>query len=191
MKTYYLSPKSNYYIEEGKYFKNEEELKDDKDQSFTEVMIKSAIKKANSAFIHRAYSNIIVLIGAGASVRCEHGSIDARFGKTVFMLAEIINEALKQDDSLFTLQELADFCKYSVPVELEDGQGLNREFNLEDFLSNLIAFKKYVSQEDSDKYEASENEIFKLIIDNTSYEYDKNYLKHAYNKKHFNSPIVH
>lgn len=38
MTTYYLSPKSNYYIEEGKYFKNEEELKDDKDQPFTEVM---------------------------------------------------------------------------------------------------------------------------------------------------------
>ena len=66
MTTYYLSPKSNYYIEEGKYFKNEEELKDDKDQPFTEVMFKSAIKKTNSAFIHRAYSNIIVLIGAGA-----------------------------------------------------------------------------------------------------------------------------
>lgn len=45
MTTYYLSPKSNYYIEEGKYCKNEEELKDDKDQPFTEVMFKSAIKK--------------------------------------------------------------------------------------------------------------------------------------------------
>lgn len=179
MTTYYLSPKSNYYIEEGKYFKNEEELKDDKDQPFTEVMFKSAIKKTNSAFIHRAYSNIIVLIGAGASVRCEDGAIDARFGKTVLMLAEKINEALKQDDSLFTLQELADFCKYTVPVEFEGGHGLNREFNLEDFLSDLIAFKKYVPQENADKYEASENEIFKLIIDNTSYEYDKNYLKHA------------
>lgn len=41
MTTYYLSPKSNYYIEEGKYFKNEEELKDDKDQPFTEVMFSS------------------------------------------------------------------------------------------------------------------------------------------------------
>lgn len=59
----------------------------------TEVMFKSAIKKTNSAFIHRAYSNIIVLIGAGASVRCEDGAIDARFGKTVLMLAEKNNEA--------------------------------------------------------------------------------------------------
>ena len=179
MTTYYLSPKSNYYIEEGKYFKNATELKDEKDQPFTDVLFKSAIRKENSAFIHRAYSNIIVLIGAGASVRCEGGSIDDRFGKTVFMLAKKINEALKQNASLFTLQELANFCKYSVPVELEDGQGLNREFNLEVFLSDLIAFKKYVPQENADKYEASENEIFKLIIANTSYEYDRKYLKHA------------
>ena len=179
MTTYYLSPKSNYYIEEGKYFKNATELKDEKDQPFTDVLFKSAIRKENSAFIHRAYSNIIVLIGAGASVRCEGGSIDDRFGKTVFMLAKKINEALKQNASLFTLQELANLCKYSMPVELEDGQGLNREFNLEVFLSDLIAFKKYVPQENADKYEASENEIFKLIIANTSYEYDRKYLNHA------------
>jgi len=179
MTTYYLSPKTKYYFEEAKYYKNGAELKDEKDQPFTDVMFKSAIRKDNSAFIRRAYSNIIVLIGAGASVRCEGGSIDAKFGKTVFMLAEKINEALKQDDSLFTLQELADLCKYSVRVELEDGQGLNREFNLEDFLSDLIAFKKYVPQKYADKYGASENEIFKLIVTNTSYEFDKKFLKHA------------
>ena len=179
MTTYYLSPKSNYYFEDEKYYKNGAELKDEKDQQFTDVMFKSAIRKDNSSFIHRAYNNIIVLIGAGASVRCEAGSIDARFGKTVFMLAEEINEALKQDETLFTLQELADLCKYSVRVELEDGQGLNREFNLEDFLSDLIAFKKYVPQGVADKYELSENEVFRLIIANTSYEYDKNILKHA------------
>ncbi len=179
MTTYYLSPKTKYYFKEAKYYKNGAELKDEKDQPFTDVMFKSAIRKDNSAFIRRAYSNIIVLIGAGASVRCEGGSIDAKFGKTVFMLAEKINEALKQDDSLFTLQELADLCKYSVRVELEDGQGLNREFNLEDFLSDLIAFKKYVPQKYADKYGASENEIFKLIVTNTSYEFDKKFLKHA------------
>lgn len=179
MTTYYLSPKANYYFEDEKYFKNGTELKDEKDQPFTDVLFKSAIRKDNSSFIHRAYNNIIVLIGAGASVRCEADSIDVRFGKTVLMLAEEINNALKQDASLFTLQELADLCKYSVRVELEDNQGLNREFNLEDFLSDLIAFKKYVPQADADKYEASENEIFRLIIANTSYEYDKDLLKHA------------
>ena len=43
----------------------------------------------------------------------------------------------------------------------------------------MIAFKKYVPQGVADKYELSENEIFRLIIANTSYEYDKNILKHA------------
>lgn len=179
MTTYYLSPKSNYYFEGEKYYKNGTELKDEKDQPFTDDMFKSAIRKDNSSFIHRAYNSIIVLIGAGASVRTEEGSIDERFGKTVFMLAEEINEALKHDGKFFTLQELADLCKYSVSVEREDGQGLNRNFNLEDFLSDLIAFKKYVPKEDAAKYETSENEIFRLIIANTSYEYDKNFLKHA------------
>ena len=179
MKSYFLSPKSNYYIEESKYYKNKIELIDDKGQPFTDVMFKSAIRKENSAFIHRGYSNIIVLIGAGASVRCEGDSLDVKFGKTVLMLAEIINEALKQDANLYTLQELADFCNYSVPVEGEKGHGINRNFNLEDFLSDLMAFKKFVSKENAEKYETTKNEIFKLIIDNTSYEYNSNYLKHS------------
>ncbi len=179
METYYSSSSANYYFEKGKYYKNGEELKDEKDQPFTELMFRTAIRKDNSSFIHRAYSNIIVLIGAGASVRCEGDSIDDRFGKTVFMLAEEINVALKRDDNLFSLQELADLCKYSVRVEREDEQGLNSAFNLEDFLSDLIAFKKYVSPKKLDKYEASENEIFRLIISNTSYEYDKDFLKHS------------
>lgn len=179
MTTYYLSPKYKYYLEGEKYYKNGTELIDEKDQPFTEKMFKNEIRKANSSFIHRAYSNIIALIGAGASVRCEAGSIDGRFGKTVYMLAEEINATLKQDERLFSLQELADLCKYSERVECEDGQGLNREFNLEDFLSDLISFKKYVPQEDADKYELSENEIFRLIIANTSYEYDKVLLKHS------------
>lgn len=50
MTTYYLSPKSNYYIDEEKYYKNGADLKNEKDQPFTELMFKSAIRKENSAF---------------------------------------------------------------------------------------------------------------------------------------------
>lgn len=38
------------------------------------------------------------------------------------MLAGIINEKLKNDTSLFTLQELADMCKYPNSVEDEVNQ---------------------------------------------------------------------
>ena len=58
MTTYYLSPKSNYYFEDEKYYKNGAELKDEKDQQFTDVMFKSAIRKDNSSFIHRAYNDV-------------------------------------------------------------------------------------------------------------------------------------
>lgn len=179
MTTHYVSPKSKYYCDEAKYYKNGAELVDEKNQPYNTAMFKAAIRKETSSFIHRAYRNIIVLIGAGASVCCTNGSIDDRFGKTVFMLAKVINEVLKQDPNLFSLQELADFCKYSVRVEQEDGQHLNPDFNLEDFLSDLIAYRKYVPEKDAGKYEASENRIFSLIVDNTSYEYDKDFLKHS------------
>ena len=49
MKPYFLSPKSNYYIEESRHYKNKIELIDDKGQPFTDVMFKSAIRKENSA----------------------------------------------------------------------------------------------------------------------------------------------
>ena len=93
-------------------------------------MYKKAIKKETSSFIHRSYNNIVILIGAGASVLCTNNKIDRRFGKTVFMLAEEINKSLKQDGTLFTLQELADLCKYTEKVEIENESSLNPKFNL-------------------------------------------------------------
>ena len=91
-------------------------------------------------------------------------NICVKFGKTVSMLAELINKELKTDSNCFTLQELADFCKYNVLVEeVEDGK-INPKFNLEDFLSNMLSFEKYVAESDYPKYEVSKNKIFDLII---------------------------
>lgn len=179
MNKIYISPKAIFSNEGTTYYKNGIELTDEKGQAFDELLFKKAIRKETSSFIHRLYNNIVVLIGAGASVLCTNNTIDRRFGKTVFMLAEEINRSLKIDDKLFTLQELADLCKYTERVEIGDGSLLNPKFNLEDFLSDLIAFKKYVSLTEASKYEASENRIFELIVENTSYEYDNNCLKHS------------
>lgn len=179
---YYISSNTRYTSEDGKYLKNGIELTDENGDSLKEVMFKAFIKKETATFIHRAFSNIIVLIGAGASVLSTSGGIDNRFGKTVFMLADLINNTLKQDSSLFTLQELAELCKYQIPVECvgEDGiSRLNSAFNLEDFLSDMISYEKYVSADIVDKYNKTETKIFGLIVENTSYEYDKGCLKHA------------
>ena len=74
---------------------------------------------------------------------------------------------------------MADLCKYNVPVEEVEESKINPKFNLEDFLSNLLPFEKYVAGGDYPKYEVSKNKIFDLIISNTSYDYDESYLKHS------------
>lgn len=176
---YFKSVNNKYTYDNDKYLKNETPLMDEDGNSINDASFKLLIKKEMSHFIHKNYDNIIVLAGAGASVVLNDNNICEKFGKTVSMLAELINKELKMDSNCFTLQELADFCKYNVPVEEVEESKINPKFNLEDFLSDLLSFEKYVAEGDYPKYEVSKNKIFDLIISNTSYDYDESYLKHS------------
>lgn len=173
---YFKSVNNKYTYDNDKYLKNGTPLMDEDGNIINDASFKLLIKKEVSHFIHKNYDNIIVLAGAGASVVLNDNNICEKFGKTVSMLAELINKELKMDSNCFTLQELADFCKYNVPVEESK---INPKFNLEDFLSDLLSFEKYVAEGDYPKYEVSKNKIFDLIISNTSYDYDESYLKHS------------
>lgn len=182
MEYYFVSSNCNYSKNNEQYMKNGIILLDERDNPINDVYFKSLIKKETSSFIHKSFTNIIVLIGAGASVLCKDNNMDPRFGKTVAMLAQFVNEELKKDVNCFTLQAMADLCKYSILVEVlgDDGkQKLNPQFNLEDFLSDLLSFEKYVSDNDKEKYEMTKEKIFSVIISNTSYEYDNSCLKHS------------
>lgn len=176
---YFKSVNNKYTYDNDKYLKNETPLMDEDGNSINDASFKLLIKKETSHFIHKNYGNIIVLAGAGASVVLNGNNICEKFGKTVSMLAELINKELKMDSNCFTLQELADFCKYNVPVEEVEESKINPKFNLEDFLSDLLSFEKYIAEGDYPKYEVSKNKIFDLIISNTSYDYDESYLKHS------------
>lgn len=176
---YFKSVNNKYTYDNDKYLKNETPLMDEDGDSINDASFKLLIKKETSHFIHKNYGNIIVLVGAGASVVLNGNNICEKFGKTVSMLAELINKELKMDSNCFTLQELADFCKYNVPVEEVEESKINPKFNLEDFLSDLLSFEKYIAEGDYPKYEVSKNKIFDLIISNTSYDYDESYLKHS------------
>jgi hypothetical protein len=173
---YFKSVNNKYTYDNDKYLKNGTPLMDEDGNIINDASFKLLIKKEMSHFIHKNYDNIIVLAGAGASVVLNGNNICEKFGKTVSMLAELINKELKMDS---TLQELADFCKYNVPVEEVEESKINPKFNLEDFLSDLLSFEKYVAEGDYPKYEVSKNKIFDLIISNTSYDYDESYLKHS------------
>ena len=179
---YFISSNIKYSYEDEKYLKNGAELLDEDGKDIDADLFKRHIQKETANFIHQSYSNVIVLVGAGASVLCTNNAIDNRFGKTVAMLADLINAELKTDFKYYSLQELADFCKYPVSVEVEEngvGTKLNPLFNLEDFLSDILSFEKYVPDSDYDKYILSKNKIFELIVSNTNYEYDNTYLKHS------------
>lgn len=182
MVEYYISSIAKYTYADDKFYKNGIPLLDENGDDINEILFKSFIKKETANFIHHNYSNIIVLIGAGASVLCTNNAIDKRFGKTVAMLADLINTELKQDSQYYSLQELSNFCKYTIPVKIEGDDAelnLNPAFNLEDFLSDLLSFEKYVPSSDYDKYVLSKNKILELIVSNTSYEYDNSCLKHS------------
>ena len=176
---YFKSVNNKYTYDNDKYLKNGTPLMDEDGNIINDASFKLLIKKEMSHFIHKNYDNIIVLAGAGASVVLNDNNICEKFGKTVSMLAELINKELKMDSNCFTLRELADFCKYNVPVEEVEESKINPKFNLEDFLSDLLSFEKYVAEGDYAKYEVSKNKIFDLIISNTSYDYDESYLKHS------------
>lgn len=176
---YFKSVNNKYTYDNDKYLKNGTPLMDEDGNIINDASFKLLIKKEMSHFIHKNYDNIIVLAGAGASVVLNGNNICEKFGKTVSMLAELINKELKMDSNCFTLQELADFCKYNVPVEEVEESKINPKFNLEDFLSDLLSFEKYVAEGDYTKYEVSKNKIFDLIISNTSYDYDESCLKHS------------
>ena len=64
------------YEENEKYYKNGAVITNDTGNVVDEITFKSLIKKETSTFIHKSFSNIIVLVGAGASVLCNSGNID-------------------------------------------------------------------------------------------------------------------
>ena len=173
----FITANNEYTSDNGEYSLNGNPILNEKEENISTHEFKQLIKKETSNFIHKNYNNIIILVGAGASVVVNDDGLDVRFGKTVAMLADMINKELKEDSNCFSLQELANFCKYNFKVENEEAN-INSEFNLEDFLSDLLSFEKYVPEEDCEKYKLSKNKIFDLIISNTSYDYDGTYLKH-------------
>ena len=96
MEYYFVSSNCNYSKNNEQYMKNGIILLDERDNPINDVYFKSLIKKETSSFIHKSFTNIIVLIGAGASVPVSYthlrnlckklavSSINGNFGMTIF-----------------------------------------------------------------------------------------------------------
>lgn len=190
MKRHYISSETTLSKEniEGKtlYYKNDDELKNDTNSSqenFSETDFKNEIKSNVSKFINKKFDNIVFLAGAGASVVTDaKGNIDSNFGKTVKIIADDIFKKLNEEQNLYSIQELAEltyFNRNENIIQIKDGkETLIDNFNLEDFLSNLLHFEPFVIDE-KDKYITTKNRILTLIKNNTDYSYQSSILKHG------------
>ncbi|MGT2928806.1 SIR2 family protein [Streptococcus dentasini] len=160
-----------------------QESKDGSQNEFQEIDFKRLIsEKIRKTIYGERYSNIVFLAGAGASVV----GGNPNYGKTVKMIADDIFEKLHDMEDIYTLEELAEKCKYNNgkilvegQIESEDSPLLNSSFNLEDFLSTLFHYRPYVSENEKETFNHSIQKILELIKENTNYSYDSKDLKHG------------
>lgn len=188
---HYLSNTISYGIEKNdgnEFFDShgvleKQNSKDESDNEFKESDFKRLIsEKIRKTIYGEKYSNIVFLAGAGASVV----GGNPNYGKTVKMIADDIFEKLHDIDELYTLEELAEMCKYkngnildSAESKSSGSPALDIAFNLEDFLSVLFHFRPYVSENDKKDFNDTIQKILELIKENTNYSYDSKVLKHG------------
>ena len=186
------------------YFKNNEELKKEinnfgKQEGYSKNDFNYEITKEVEKFIGKRFDNIVFLAGAGTSViMTENGDIDSKYGKTMKGIAKIIYDDLsgsKEPDSedLYSLMDFAKVTHYknlsidsndnkqekdenNKNKDIKEKEKFLEDFDLEDFLSNVIRFEPYVNEgkESKGKYKNTKNKILEIIKENTQYPYDTN-----------------
>lgn len=160
-----------------------QESKDDSQNEFKESDFKRLIsEKVRKTIYGEKYSNIVFLAGAGASVV----GGNPNYGKTVKMIADDVFKKLHGIDELYTLEELAEMCRYKdgkildfTEFESSESSALDNGFNLEDFLSALFHYRPYVPDGDKVKFNETLDKILQLIKENTNYSYNGKVLKHG------------
>lgn len=204
-KYYFKSSSLTLYKEGNKYYKNDEELKpEEQGSNYTEQNFDREIKSAVSSWINNNFDNIICLIGAGASVILgQDKKTDKNYGQTVYMIAQEIFSVLSsgkysfdsKEQDVFTLEELISEVKYAEVLTDMNGEEniidsfvslsnsgsskeLSPDFNLENFLSVLLSYEKFVPEDYKDMLDNSIKAIFQEIIKATSYNYDDDKFKH-------------
>lgn len=163
---------------ELKFFRNEVELVNVDSIKMDIHLFKSILNREIYHYMF-PFDNIVVLAGAGASIICNENNLpDTNYGYTVNMLAQEVNQVLKSNEKLFSVNELTTKCKYPVCIEIE-GE-FNQEFNLEDFLSKVITFEEFlIEADDKLRYSKTKDEILRIIREKTSYSFERSKHNHS------------
>lgn len=187
---YFKSKNKIYYKKEGEFFLNENKLNKNKQDDLTDKLtdndFKTIISSEVQKFVNQSFDNIVVLVGAGASVI--KNDLDNEFGEsglTVAKIAEKVFLELKkkkyniggENIDVFDLKEISKKSLYDKNMDgsITSEGVLKSDFNLEDFLSNLFAFEKFASSEDKEKVENTKKAILDIIIKATSYDYSEKF----------------
>ncbi|GFH40043.1 SIR2 family protein [Lactococcus insecticola] len=198
----YMNNQNKYSKSNGGFKKNDVAIKKD-DKAIDESEFTSLVRSEVSNFIHHSFDNIVVLVGAGASVTDNNFDKDengfAKAGVTVSKIADEVYEQLKSkkyqlkdsEVEVFDLESLSKLSMYQIienknnendqfiTDEIINGESLKPEFNLEDFLSNLFAYEKFVASNERDKFINTKNAILDIIKKATSYDYDAKLFNHV------------
>lgn len=143
-----------------------------------------AIKTEVSKFINQSFDNIVVLVGAGASITNNDFKRDSEginiSGVTVAKIAEEVDKKLDNETyklgnktkNVFKLNEIIEKVQYGYKIN-------DAAFNLEDLISLIVAYEKFIKDEDErEKFKNTKEAIFDLIIKATSYDYSDDEFKH-------------
>lgn len=188
---------------EDTYCKDNEPIKQEDGKNISKKQFETLVRNQTIQFINKGFDNIVVLVGAGASVIDNKFEKDekgfAKSGVTVSQIAEEIlnqldnktyqlrspNKTTTENVDVFTLEEISKKSKYLDNIikdkknPSEKSKKLRDDFNLEELLSNVFLYEKFVSEKDKKKFINTRNAIMDIIIKSTSYDYDDNRFNHA------------
>ena len=187
---------------EGVFKKNSVDIKN-QDDRMNKSEFENLIKLEVYNFVNQSFDNVVVLVGAGASVTNNEFQPDengrATSGVTVAKIADDILTELKDgrytligDKSLevFDLEKVSEISHYRFYEEsgagvpnltskiLQNDGTLKSSFNLEDLLSNLFSYKKFVDPHDEVKFNNTITAILDIIKKATFYDYNPSLFKH-------------
>lgn len=186
MMEYFKSSSVIFSEDDNVFFQNNKRIESEDDSEFTKLDLDKLIKSELNTIINKRYDNILFLAGAGASVVLKNynsnNPIDERYGKTVRMIADNVKEVLDRDISSYSIEELAKRSNFGVVTsDAPKKVDLKEDFNLEDFLSHILQYKKFLKNKPlvEKKFNYSIEKIFEVIKLNTDYSYDSTLMKHG------------
>lgn len=166
--------------------KNSEHITNEEEETISKEEFKRLVQKEVSRFIY-PFDNLVILAGAGASiVNDDKGWPDKKYGHTIAMLAESVDEYLEERPHLYSIEEMSKMCKYSEPLKIKsvaegesEEEKYNTRFILEDFLSKVLSYEEFLDEDDNkEKFIVTKEAILRVIIEKTSYSFERGTHKH-------------